>query len=386
MTENGTEARKSGPRATSGKRRRTGADGDRPSTIRDVAAKAGVSVATVSRALAGSHPVSAATRARVMAAVESLHYVVNVHAKALSGGVAGPVALVMEQIIGPSFADVASGVEQEAAARGRLSLVCTTHGDQNREHDLVQLMREQHAAAVILVGGAVLDEAYHARMAEYARALDAVGSRLVLCGRPPLPGDLPVTVVEYDNRGGAFQAGDHLLTAGHRRILFLGGAPGMSTAEQRRAGYLQALRAHGVPYAEELDIPGTYTRASGYDRMRDALKAGLEFTAVFAGTDMVATGVLAALRESGLDVPGDISIMGFDDVPFAADLSTSLTTLRVPYEDLGRTAVRLALDGERRAAGGDHVILGTQLVIRQSVRAPGEGRAARSGRGRRGRG
>ncbi|MDW4904611.1 LacI family DNA-binding transcriptional regulator [Streptomyces sp. ADMS] len=374
MTENGTEARKTGPRATSGKRRRNGSDGDRPSTIRDVAAKAGVSVATVSRALAGSHPVSAATRARVMAAVKSLHYVVNVHAKALSGGVAGPVALVMDQIIGPSFADVAAGVEQEAAARGRLSLVCTTHGDQDREHDLVQLMREQHAAAVILVGGAVLDDAYHERMAEYARALDAVGSRLVLCGRPPLPGDPPVTVVEYDNRGGAFQACDHLLTAGHRRILFLGGTPAMSTAEQRRAGYLQALRAHGVPYAEELDVPGTYTRASGYDRMRDALKAGLNFTAVFAGTDMVATGVLAALRESRLDVPGDISVMGFDDVPFAADLSTSLTTLRVPYEDLGRTAVRLALDGERRAAGGDHVILGTQLVVRQSVGAPGVGR------------
>ncbi len=237
----------------------------------------------------------------------------------------------MEQIIGPSFADVAAGVEQEASSRGRLSLVCTTHADQDREHDLVQLMREQHAAAVILVGGAVLDDAYHERMAEYARALDAVGSRLVLCGRPPLPGDLPVTVVEYDNRGGAFQAGDHLLTAGHRRILYLGGDPAMSTAEQRRAGYLQALRAHGVPYAEELDVPGTYTRASGYDRMRDALKADLDFTAVFAGTDMVATGVLAALREAGLDVPGDISVMGFDDVPFAADLSTSLTTLRVPY-------------------------------------------------------
>jgi len=382
VTENGTEAQKSGPRATPGKRRRNGADGDRPSTIRDVAAKAGVSVATVSRALAGSHPVSAATRARVMAAVESLHYVVNVHAKALSGGVAGPVALVMEEITGPSFADVAAGVELEASSRGRLSLVCTTHGDQGREHDLVQLMREQHAAAVILVGGAVLDEAYHERMAEYARALDAVGSRLVLVGRPPLPGDLPVTVVEYDNRGGAFQAVDHLLTAGHHRILFLGGKPGMSTAEQRRAGYLQALRAHGVPYAEELDVPGTYTRASGYDRMRDALKAGLEFTAVFAGTDMVATGVLAALREAGLDVPGDISVMGFDDVPFAADLSASLTTLRVPYEDLGRTAVRLALDGERRVTGGDHVILGTQLVVRQSVRPPRPNRQARGRRGR----
>lgn len=184
-----------------------------------------MSVATVSRALAGNYPVSEATRARVMAAVESLHYVVNVHAKALSGQVAGPIAMVLQDITGPSLAHVAAGVEQEAAARGRLSLVCVTHNDRGREDDLVQLMREQHAAAVILVGGAVLDDAYHERMAEYARALESAGSRLVLCGRPPLPSSLPVTVVDYDNRGGAFQAVDHLLGMGHRRVLFLGAIP-----------------------------------------------------------------------------------------------------------------------------------------------------------------
>ncbi|WUP70907.1 LacI family transcriptional regulator [Streptomyces sp. NBC_00258] len=336
--------------------------------MRDVAAKAGVSVATVSRTLAGNYPVSATTRTRVMAAVESLHYVVNVHAKALSGRVAGPIALVIQDITGPSLAHVAAGVEQEAADRGRLSLVCATRGDPGREGDLVQLMREQHAGAVVLVGGAVQDDAYHERMAEYARALDAAGSRLVLVGRPPLPDGIPVTVVEYDNRGGAFQAADHLLTAGHRRALFLGGTPLLSTAEQRRAGYLHALRAHGVPYAEELDMPGPYTRVSGYQRTREALKAGLDFTAVFAGTDIVATGALAALHEAGLDVPRDISLVGFDDVPFAADLSPALTTVRVPYEELGRTAVRLALEGEERPAADDHVVLSTQLVIRQSVR------------------
>ncbi|WP_399498423.1 LacI family DNA-binding transcriptional regulator [Streptomyces sp. P17] len=351
------------------KRRRSTTDGsDRPSTIRDVAAQAGVSVATVSRTLAGNYPVSDTTRARVMAAVESLHYAVNVHAKALSGRVAGPIALVIRDITGPSLAHVAAGVEQEAADRGRLSLVCTTHGDPDRESDVVQLMREQHAGAVILVGGAVQDDAYHERMAVYARALHAAGSRLVLVGRPPLPDSSPATVVEYDNRGGAFQAADHLLTAGHHRILFLGGTPQLSTAEQRRDGYLHALRAHGVPHAGELDVPGPYTRVSGYQRTRQALDAGLDFTAVLAGTDMVATGALAALREAGLDVPGDISLVGFDDVPFAADLSPALTTVRVPYEDLGRTAVRLALEREERLAADDHVVLSTQLVIRQSVR------------------
>lgn len=350
-------------------RRRNNTDGgDRPATIRDVAAEAGVSVATVSRALAGNYPVSAATRARVMAAVDSLHYAMNVHAKALSGRVAGPIALVIKDITGPSLAHVAAGVEQQAAARGRLSLVCATHDDPDRESDLVQLMREQHAGAVVLVGGAVQDDTYHQRMAQYARALDAVGSRLVLVGRPPLRDGSPVTVVEYDNRGGAFQATDHLLTAGHRRILFLGGIPHLSTAEERKDGYLHALRAHGVPHDSELDIPGPYTRVSGYKRTREALATGLDFTAIFTGTDMVATGALAALREAGLDVPGDISLVGFDDVPFAADLTPALTTIRVPYEDLGRAAVRLALDREERLAADDHVVLSTQLMIRQSVR------------------
>ncbi|MHC5907218.1 LacI family DNA-binding transcriptional regulator, partial [Streptomyces sp. S6] len=122
----------------------------RPSTIRDVAARAGVSVATVSRTLAGDYPVSVETRRRVMEAVDALHYVVNVHAKALSGQVAGPIALVVKDITGPSLAHVAAGVEQEAADRGRLSLVCATRGDPAREDALVQLARQQHAAAVLL--------------------------------------------------------------------------------------------------------------------------------------------------------------------------------------------------------------------------------------------
>ncbi|UXY23028.1 LacI family transcriptional regulator [Streptomyces cynarae] len=359
-----------GPPSSRGARKakRSSRSTDRPSTIRDVAAKAGVSVATVSRTLAGNYPVSAQTRERVMAAVDSLHYVVNVHAKALSGRVAGPVALVIKDITGPSLAHVAAGVEQEAGSRGRLSLVCSTKGDTQREDDLVQLMREQHAAAVILVGGTVPDDAYHRRMASYAKALDSAGSRLVLCGRPPLPEGVPATVVDYDNRGGAFQATAHLLTAGHRRVLFLGGAPGFSSAEERHLGYRDALRAHGMPYDEELDTTGDYSRKSGYLRIRDALRAGAEFTAVFAGSDMVALGALAALREAGLRVPRDVSLVGFDDVPFATDLTPPLTTVRVPYEELGRTSVRLALERDVGSASDDHVVLSTQLVIRDSVR------------------
>lgn len=369
--DNGNSERPTARAGRPGKRKRTDAQHtarERPSTIRDVAQKAGVSVATVSRTLAGNYPVSDEARTRVMAAVKSLHYVVNVHAKALSGRVAGPVALVIKDITGPSLAHVAAGVEQEAADRGRLSLVCATQDDVTREDALVQLMREQHAAAVLLVGGVVPDAAYGRRMTGYARALDAAGSRLVLVGRPAPAPDLPVTVVDYDNRGGAFQAVSHLLASGHRRVLFLGGETGLSSGDERRAGYRDALLAHGVDHVGELDTEGTYTRASGHARTRDALRGGLEFTALFAASDMVALGALAALREAGIAVPDDVSVVGFDDVPFATDLTPSLTTVRVPYEELGRTAVRLALEREGSFGREDHVILGTQLVIRQSVR------------------
>jgi len=304
-----------------------------------------------------------------MAAVESLRYVVNVHAKALAGNVDGPVALVIDNILGASLAHIAAGVEQEASLHGRLSLVCATHGDRAREDDLVRLMLQQRAAAVVLVGGAVEDDAYHARITEYAKALDAVGSRLVLCGRPMPPPGVPATVVDYDSRGGAFHAVSHLLMAGHRRILYLGGIPGFSAAEQRHAGYLEALRAHAVPYAEELDRPGDFNRPSGYLRTQQAIASGPDFTAIFASADMVAVGAAAALHDAGLKVPDDVSLIGFDDIPLSAELTPALTTIRVPYEELGRTAVRLALQHhEGLQPSNERVIVSTQLVVRDTVR------------------
>ncbi|MEY9996972.1 LacI family transcriptional regulator [Streptomyces sp. V4I8] len=242
-------------------------------------------------------------------------------------------------------------MEQEATSRGRLSLVCFTHGDVARENDLVQLMREQHAAAVVLVGGVVPADAYYRRMAEYAKALDAAGSRLVLAGRPPLPMGSPATVVEFDNRGGAFRATSHLLAAGYRRILFLGREPGLSGADQRRG--VAALRAHAAADEAELYLRGSVHPHLGLPAGagRPGRQPGLH--AVHAGTDTIAVGALAALREAGLRVPRDVSVVGFDDVPYATDLTPSLTTVRGPYEELGRTAVRLAVDREESVGADD---------------------------------
>ncbi|MEO3755529.1 LacI family DNA-binding transcriptional regulator [Streptomyces sp. B6B3] len=338
----------------------------RPSTIRDVAKRAGVSVATVSRILSGSYPSAPATRSKVMRAVRELDYVANAHARGLAGVRPKSVAIVVNSVVSPHYAHVAQGVQAEAVREGRVCIVGTTGGDPDQELAAVQLMREEHAEAVILVGNIVVDDAYRERMAGYARALAVAGSQLVLCGRPPLGPEVPAIVVEYDNTAGAHALTSHLLSAGHRRILFLGRRTGYTTPESRVAGYRAALAAHGVPHDPGLEVEGTMERGEGHRMMRERLARGTrDFTAVFAANDQIAAGARQALREHGLRIPDDVSLAGFDDLPPAADID--LTTVHVPHEELGRTAVRLAL---RREAPGSvqHVTLGTHIVVRDSVR------------------
>ncbi|MEU9779880.1 LacI family DNA-binding transcriptional regulator [Streptomyces phaeochromogenes] len=346
--------------------RRTAPDNaPRLATIRDVARRAGVSVATVSRILSGTYPSAPATRAKVLHAVRELDYVANAHARGLAGVRPKSVAIVVNSVVSPHYAHVAQGVQEEAARQGRLCIVGTTGGDPERELATIQLMRQEQAEAVILVGNIVADDAYRERMAHYARALAQAGSQLVLCGRPPLGPDVPAIVVEYENTVGAHAITSHLLSAGHRRILFLGRRTGYTTPDSRIAGYRAALAEHRVPHDPDLEADGTMERAEGHRMMRERLDRGpRDFTAVFAGNDLIAAGARDALRERGLRIPDDISMVGFDDLPPAADID--LTTVHVPHEELGRTAVRLAFASEKPAALHP-VLLGTHIVVRDSV-------------------
>ncbi|PAZ13859.1 LacI family transcriptional regulator [Streptomyces sp. SA15] len=348
--------------------RRTAPDDGQPrlATIRDVARHAGVSVATVSRILSGTYPSAPSTRAKVLRAVRELDYVANAHARGLAGVRPKSVAIVVNSVISPHYAHVAHGVQEEAAREGWLCIVGTTGGDPERELATIALMRQEQAEAVILVGNIVADDAYRERMASYARALARAGSQLVLCGRPPLGPDVPAIVVEYDNTAGAHAITSHLLAAGHRRILFLGRRTGYTTPDSRIAGYRAALATHHVPHDPGLELDGTMERGEGHRMMRARLDRGpRDFTAVFAANDLIAAGARDALREHGLRIPDDISLVGFDDLPPAADID--LTTVQVPHEELGRAAVRLALESESPGAA-QHVLLGTHVVVRDSVR------------------
>jgi LacI family transcriptional regulator len=339
-------------------------------TISDVAGRAGVSPATVSRVLSGNHPVAGATRARVQRAIRDLDYVVNAHARALSGSRSRTVAIILEDVSAPFFNLIARGIERQATLEGRLCLICATEGEPSRELSVVSMLREQHTDAVFLIGGIADTPEYRDRIKHLALALDASGSRLVLCGRPS-PGDgLPVTVVEFDDEGGAFAAAGHLLSMGHREILFLGGVADSSATVARLAGTRRALAAHGLTLPADRVVHGAATRQFGRAEMDRLLSRGIGFTAVFAFDDLVAAGAVAALREHGVRVPQDVSVIGYDDISPAEDVHPALTSVHVPLDEIGRTAVRLALYRDSVDPPAQHALLGTHVVVRQSVAPP----------------
>ncbi|MEU3985999.1 LacI family DNA-binding transcriptional regulator [Streptomyces sp. NPDC026672] len=332
-----------------------------------MARRAGVSPATVSRVLSGNHPVAAATRTKVMRAIRELDYVVNAHARALAGSHTKTVAIILSDVTAPFFNTIAGGIQRQATLEGRLCLICASDGDPDRELAIVSMLREQRTDAVFLIGGITDTPEYRHRMARLAHALNDAGSRLVLCGRPSPGDDLPVTVVEYDNEGGAFSAASHLLSAGHERIVFLGGMEGNTTTEARTGGLRRAMASYGLELDPELVVLGQLDRGFGYRATKQLVEDGAEFTAIFACDDPVAAGAVAALREAGLDVPGDVSVIGYDDLSPAEDVFPALTTVHIPHEELGRTAVRLALHRDDPDRPTQHVVLGTHVVVRRSV-------------------
>ena len=336
---------------------------ERRSTIRDVASRAGVSVATVSRVLAGNYPTAAATRSKVLRAVKELDYVVNVHARALAGVGRKTIAILTREVVTPFYALVIQGAEQQAAQEGRLCLICTTRSEPERELAYVKMMREQGADAVIIVGGVTETPEYRQQLAHYAQALDSAGSHLVLCGRTGLGDDVPALVAHYDNEGGAYAATSHVLSAGHERVMFLGGVKDFTTTVPRVAGYQRALADRGL---EPLVYQGSHGTPFGYRMIKELLRDGpLPATAIVAADDGCAAGAVMALREGGLRVPEDISIVRYDDVPMAAHMWPPLTTVHIPAEELGRTAVRMASYPHSMPLRA--TILGTHIVVRQSV-------------------
>lgn len=370
-------------------------------TLSDVAAHARVSPATVSRVLNGNYPVAAGTRERVLRAVDELDYVLNGPASSLAAATSDLVGVLVHDIADPFFGIMASAVQSQIGGPGgraggeRLAVVCNTGGSPERELTYLTLLQRQRAAAVVLTGGAVEDPEHSAAVAEKLRKLVAAGTRVVLLGRPPLtevgPGPARadtgvragtdavdpsaaegmVTALTFENREGGRELTEHLIALGHRRIGYIAGPQERTTTRHRLEGHREALAAAGLQDDPERTAHGPYDRESGYHATLGLLDRDTGLTAIVAANDSVALGACAALRERGLRIPQDVSVAGFDDLPFSVDAVPALTTVRLPLHEAGAWAGRVAAGREKPPEGGLARIAG-ELTVRGSTAPPGK--------------
>jgi LacI family transcriptional regulator len=333
-------------------------------TISDVAGHAGVSPATVSRVLNGGYPVAKDTRLSVEKVVRDLGYVRNAHAQALRAG-STVVGVIIHDVSDPYFSEICAGIQEVAAANHRLVVLCNSLRDPDNELQYIEMLRGQRVSALILAGGAIADAAYLRALRRQARALKQQGTYIVMCGRYSL---VTSDAVVPDNRRGAELLTNYLLEKGHRRIAEIMGPPNFSTTEERSGGHRSALAAAGVERNPDLAAFGGFSRTGGYEAARAILRARPLPTAIFAANDMMAVGAMAGLREAGLRIPEDISVVGFDDIPTVRDVVPGLTTVRVPMREMGRRSMQAALSTHRSRPRLE--VLPVELVERESVAKP----------------
>jgi LacI family transcriptional regulator len=321
-------------------------DGQQRVTLQDVADRAGVSLTTASRVVNdGSRRVGQPLADRVHRAVADLGYTANLQARAVATGQSTMIGVALRDISDPYFSSIAAGlIEVAEAAAGRL-LVCltSTAAHEEAEREYVALMRAQRARAVVLVGSrsdnVAARDALRAELAAFTRS----GGRAACVGQDLLG----VDTVLPENRAGADALARALAALGHRRFAVLAGPHSLLTGQDRTDGFADGLRAWSVPLDPARVVHGDLSRDGGYAAMSEILAAGEPLPdCVFAVSDVMAVGALARLRAAGLDVPGDIALAGFDDIPTLRDVYPPLTTVRLPLRRLGEIAARLALDGD----------------------------------------
>lgn len=345
--------------------------GRRGATLNEVAEHAGVSIATASRALSGDHPMSDRTRAKVLDAVREVGYQRDRRTR----HTAALVAVVTTRLGHMAIAEVVAGVEDVSSGEGAKCSLTLTHADPDKELAVLdELAGDDRIGAVIVIGGIHAHDRWRSGIRAVAGRLHAREIPLVFCGRGLTELNIPgLSVLDYDGVGGAKAVVSLLLGRGHRVIGSIGGEPGFSTADQRQQGYRSALESFGVEVDPELSVRGPRQTSFGVQALAELLRRRPEVTAVFAETDALAQGVLHGAHQLGIGVPQDLSVVGFDDQPGAEVFVPSLTTVHMPFADLGRRAARVALGIDHWAGSSGILSFGTHVVLRESVGAPRSG-------------
>jgi LacI family transcriptional regulator len=332
------------------------------SSIIDVAKKADVSIATVSRVLNGSDKVKAVTRERILAIINEMKYAPSPAARGLIMRKTEAIGLLLPDLHGEFFSEVIRGADEAIQDQGYHLIVSSSHNDPIEIAAALRFMRGRVDGLVVMS--------------------PQVESELLLTN---LPKSLPVVLLNChinnphfdtivtDGFGGAKDMISYLLDIGHTRIAVIKGGEKNIESQERLRGYRTAFVNRGIPFNTSLEFSGDFTEASGFEAARKILDCADRPTAIFAFNDSMAIGAIGAIREAGLRIPNDISICGFDDIPVAKYLSPTLTSVHIPIHELGSMAISRVFDRLQKRTKGDasHIFVPTTLSIRNSCKKIG---------------
>jgi LacI family transcriptional regulator len=323
--------------------------------IKDVAARAGVSVATVSRVLNDSPKVSEEARAKVHAAVEALRYRPNAVARSLRTEATRTLGLIIGDIVNPFFAVLARAVEDEARAAGYTVVIGNADERPEQQDHYVRTLLEQRVDGLLICPTA--------EVTPLVEDCVGMGGPLVFLDRT-LPG-LDVPSVRADGTRAIHELVEHLHRLGHRRIAFISGPELLSTGRERTEAFQDAMRANGLEPREDYIEAGDFQAASGRAIAARFLDLPEPPEVIFAGDNLMALGALDEIRARGLRIPGDVALASFDDVAWFVHVDPPITAIAQPAEELGRRALRALLERIRHRPV-ESVVLPARLVIRSS--------------------
>jgi LacI family transcriptional regulator len=331
-------------------------------TIREVAASAGVSYSTVSHVINNTRVVTRETRERVLAAMAALSYRPNALARSLRQGRTNTIGLVLPDSANPFFAEISRRIEDEAFKKGYSVFLCNTELDLQRELFYMDILSKKQVDGIIFVAAG-----------EQTDSLDFLlrqGMPVVMIDRN-LP-SVEVDAVLTDHQLGGLLATRHLIELGHKRIACIAGPSSLSPGAEGVTGYRKALKEARLGFDEKLILRGDFHAKSGMDLTHAILKMKPRPTAIFALNDLMALGALRAAAEAGYVVPRDLAVIGYDDLELAQFTSPPLTTISQPKKEIGAQAVSLLVDRiSHKDRPPNRLMLAPELIVRRSSKATG---------------
>ncbi len=325
-------------------------------TIYDVAEKAGVSIATVSKVINSSGNMRQATRDRVLSVMEELNYYPSMMASALTGKKTETLGLLVPDISNPFFSEIARTIEDRAHEKGLSVIMCSTDENLEKEKKYLELLRRKQ------VDGFIIASSFSNK--SLLKGIKSAGIPLVMLTQEA--GMSGVTSVAVDDFSGGYDAANHLLELGHQKIALIN--ENRLSSKMRVYGFREAYESHGYTFTDDMVITTNASLVNGKNALQTIIEKGNLPSAIFACNDLLAIGVLQGARERGISIPNDLSLMGFDNTILATTSVPGLTTIAQPIEEMGKKVVDVIIDSiNNKYSGSERILYNPELIKRDTT-------------------